>query len=175
MLSGENIFKSQIYVTKTHIFRFNLPSLESLRLYSNALTEIPDGAFGNLPLLSNLDISTNQLSIIRFDSFNESLNSLISLFLEGNRVNFVDPQLLNSPSLDYLFLSDNLCANLNFVDIQNNLESVRQSLDGCHTNFIGFARCSFYAPGFHYTCDLNTMNIHGRDFDEIEGETCLKV
>lgn len=147
-------------------------SLKSLRLQSNDLSSIPHNAFNNLTSLTDIDISRNQINILSERSFGASLNSLTYVFSEFNNINFIDPQFLSKGvALDYLFMSNNLCVNSNFVNVRNSLDYVRNVTSVCGRNYVGFISCSFYAPGFHYTCNLETMNIYGREnFFSIDGE-----
>lgn len=148
-----------------------MTSLASLRLYANNLEDLPINIFSSLQALTDIDISRNQLQVINAASFGSSLSTLTNVFLSNNRINFIDPNFIgNESSLNFLALNENICTQGDFFNIRDNLDMVRNSLSTCSTNFIGFVRCAFFAPGIHYTCDLETMNLFGRDdFDEIQG------
>lgn len=154
-----------------------MTSLTSLRIFSNDLTSIPHKAFNNLTSLTEIDISRNQINILSEKSFGASLITLTYVFSEHNKINFIDPDFITkSVSLDFLFVSNNLCIDTNLFNVRNNLENVKNSMSICRRNYVGFLNCSFYAPGFHYTCNLETMNIYGREnFFDIEGEILINI
>jgi len=68
-----------------------LTKLSSLDLKGNKLNQVDDGAWANLPTLTHLDISTNELEFLQSRTFDNTLlqtGQRRSLFIYGT------PQLL---------------------------------------------------------------------------------
>lgn len=137
-----------------------LDNLEDLFLSNCEITFVDPAWFRALGRLRNLFIDNNMISIIRVNSFNSlrsvttinlannflwelsdeafgpSLESLQIINLSNNMINLFNEQLITSAeNLQRLYLIDNACANQNFINVGENLESVLNGTRRCVENF----------------------------------------
>jgi hypothetical protein len=152
-----------------------LRSLYSLNLMGNEIHTVEFNTFNNFTNLQILDLASNQLNQIDARSFGSALANLTFFFADHNNISYIDPDFFDSAlNLDLLFLIDNICVSSNFVNVQQNRQSVRQQLQTCINNFqppLNFIRCNFeFYEGF-YLCDISLYNPLGlANFTTIEGE-----
>lgn len=136
-ISELNLSFNKIYKLDSFVFNKS-PNLQKLYLNNNNLIDIPTGAFYNLDNLLTLDLSYNKLSYFKHGTFdnlikldylnlshnnienlNHTLHALISLtklYLESNKITFLDPEqfYISSPHLKEIWLFNNnlRCENL---------------------------------------------------------------
>ncbi|KAG5666390.1 hypothetical protein PVAND_014419 [Polypedilum vanderplanki] len=148
----------------------DLQALFDLRLDGNNFNSIPSNSFNNLRSLTTITLANNQIRNLHANSFGNSLNTLVYLLATNNNVRSLDPLIIdNAPSLQWLHLNNNFCANLNFYNIQSDLSSVREQLSECFRMFTGFMSCTYY-DFFAYLCRLNIQNVQPRnDWTEVPG------
>lgn len=115
----------------------DLRFLTHLELDSNEIEELPTEIF-DLNALEYLGLAFNRLTVLDSRSFGAHLSELFRIDAEFNAINAIDRQLVvNATSLESLSLIGNECVNLNFMDVQNNMEVVLRELEGCFGNFVG--------------------------------------
>lgn len=149
------------------------PNLEVLYLGSNRLTDIPDGTLNALTGLREFYVYNNQLLELRAAQFGNALSGVQIIYAIGNRINSVDAAIVNGASaLDFFFLQNNLCVNLNFYDVRANLQDVLQRMQICSQNAVAApaALCNYQQIGPDYVCQMLVTNPLGREFDSIAGD-----
>lgn len=78
----------------------------------------------------------NQIRDLRAISFGQSLPTLRVLRGDENVINAIDPTLIDDAvSLEYLLLQSNICVSDSFFGVRDNLDAVREALQGCFDNF----------------------------------------
>ncbi|PIK53506.1 hypothetical protein BSL78_09600 [Apostichopus japonicus] len=94
-------------------FLHSLPSLETLVLSENMISDIAEGAFDGLNLLRNLDISGNYLTSVPGWMFAANFTALEKIFLQENRIERIFPEAFAGlTSLRSLTLESNLIKEL---------------------------------------------------------------
>ncbi len=85
----------------------NLPSLDSIFLYENVITDIADTAFCQVPTVTKITLRTNQLTVIREMMFS-GLPNLATLKLSQNQIHSVElGSFKDNIALTKLELDDN--------------------------------------------------------------------
>lgn len=136
-----------------------VPTLETLILDNNGLTNLGPAPFVNLGQLRTLSIANNQIRLLTprfftplrslrtFDASNNAIEEIEGRIfsnspdleivnLSGNNINAVGLSILNiNENLQQLWLEGNRCANQNFVIGENvNLGVIREALSNCFAN-----------------------------------------
>lgn len=94
-----------------------MPSLETLDVSANNITEFPSSFFSSFSNLLKLNISYNNLRTVTNDLFQE-LAALKILDASGNRIKSIDGKgLQHLASLNKLYLSNNRLSGLDFVEV----------------------------------------------------------
>jgi Leucine-rich repeat (LRR) protein len=115
----------------------DLQNLAILEVDANGITELPNAVF-DLPHLLNLGLAGNRLAELNSDAFGRSLESLVSIRAENNAIDAIDARIIdNASGLFSLALSGNVCVDVDFIEVQENIEAVREHLAGCFENFAG--------------------------------------
>ena len=99
----------------------NLPSLDSINLYSNLISDIDDYAFVAVATVTWLNLAENKLEIIREQMFS-GLTNLRVLYLQYNLVQRIEPgSFRDNTALTTLYLSYNLLQTLpeSMFDLDN--------------------------------------------------------
>ncbi|KAG5666388.1 hypothetical protein PVAND_014417 [Polypedilum vanderplanki] len=113
----------------------DLQNLETLEFDMNAITQLPNLVF-DLPNLSYLGIAANRLSELNLNAFGRSIVSLRTIRAENNQIIAIDERIIdNAIQLFSFTLSGNVCVNFDFIEVQENIETVREYLNGCFENF----------------------------------------
>ncbi|CAI8004421.1 TLR4 interactor with leucine rich repeats [Geodia barretti] len=103
-----------------------LDSLTSLDLRSDGLSDLPDCLFTPLPSLETLYLQSNNLSQLNVDAFGENMANLTTLYLDHNRLTELPPDLLDHlPALTSISLSSNVwdCSSPNVAVLVNLVHS----------------------------------------------------
>jgi Leucine-rich repeat (LRR) protein len=110
-------------------------SLITLELDENQFTELPVDAF-DMPILERLGLAGNNLEVLNSTAFARSMTSLVNLGVENNQIDAIDERIFDEmTNLDSLTLQQNRCADAYFVEVQANMQVVREYLQGCFDNF----------------------------------------
>lgn len=123
-----------VFLGSTQMRLFNSPitncaNLETISLFSNLITSIPEGIFRNCANLVTLELSFNNISRIHVNAF-VGLTSLSILSLGGNRIADVNFQwFLPLPSLAALRLFENQITSWNSTLLANNPKMEALHLD----------------------------------------------
>lgn len=150
----------------------NKPNLHTVYLGTNELTEIPDGTFNSLSGLRDLYIYNNHLVELRAAQFGPTLANINLIYSIANRINSIDTEIVTgSPNLEYLFLQNNLCVNLNFYDVADNPQDVLTRMQRCNQNAVATPAisCNYVQRGPDYVCELTIVNPLGAEFETVEG------
>ncbi|KAL7015050.1 hypothetical protein ACKWTF_016262 [Chironomus riparius] len=117
-----------------HWFK-NLQFLNRLEVDLNGITELPQRVF-DLPYLRILGITLNRIGTLDSRAFGSSLGRIERLDAEENLIHAIDRRILeNSTTLSELLLAGNMCTSSNFLNVQDQLSTVMQALQGCFNNF----------------------------------------
>lgn len=123
-----------LMVLNPHWFK-NLRFLNRLEVDLNGIIELPQRVF-DLPYLRILGIALNRIGTLDSRAFGSSLNRIERFDAEDNLINAIDRGILeNSPQLSDLLLAGNTCTSSNFINVQDQLSTVMQALQGCFNNF----------------------------------------
>lgn len=114
----------------------NTQKITEINLSRNEISDIPENFFGSMSDLEYLNIDYLNLSVLNSTSFGSALESLTFLRARSNRINSIDPQFINNATkLTQLYLLNNICTDMNFQNVQENIEEVRGELWRCFGNF----------------------------------------
>lgn len=114
----------------------DLEFLSTLEIDLNNFQQLPMEIF-DLPRLSHVGVAGNRLTELNSNAFGQSISSLITLRAENNEIDAIDENIINNASeLFSLNLAGNVCVDLDFIEVQENIDAVRDRLVGCFENFV---------------------------------------
>lgn len=151
----------------------DLGNLNTLYLQNNHIQVLPQSIFANLTNVQDLFLYGNQIREINRNSWSSGLANLRRIYLGDNRINFFDQQfLIDAVNLEYLLLSNNLCIDEDFLNVQQSYWRLFEELRQCTDNFYSepWLSCNYIEDQNGYTCQVSIQNPRGLNFDAIEGE-----
>ncbi|KAG5669550.1 hypothetical protein PVAND_017437 [Polypedilum vanderplanki] len=194
-----NILSSRIEIINQESLKY-CNNLIRFSLFSNNIAEIPDDTFSsNLRNLRSIFLIINQLQSISSRSFSpDILASLNMVVLHSNFIIAIDPQFFDTAvNLTLLDLTNNICIDQSFWDVNLNRQQVRNALTNCFNNYDliqtttilpttttvqiptttttvqpinSYIRCSYqFLTSVDVSCIMSIFNPQGNDFEIIEG------
>jgi Leucine-rich repeat (LRR) protein len=113
----------------------NFEFLGRLEVDMNTIETLPRGVF-DLPYLTTLGIASNRIRVLDSRAFGSSVRSIVSLNAGQNEIDAIDRAIIqNATGLSSLTLTGNSCTDSNFIDVQDAMDQVMESLQGCFENF----------------------------------------
>ncbi|CAG9811207.1 unnamed protein product [Chironomus riparius] len=107
-----------------------LQNLHTLSLYSNDISDLPAGVFTQLTNLQELSLNSNKLTKIHSDSFGVH-SQLARVYFQGNKINAIDPKVIDKTSILILNMANNICSQL----LTETKSKIKQDLKMCFENY----------------------------------------
>lgn len=106
-----------------------LTGLFELSMRSNLVATLPENVFNSLTSLQYLVIDNLLLEELQSSSFGAALNTLRVIRARNNRIRLIDETIVDN--LVEFYLLNNICIDINFTNVQNNIDEVRSEMSRC--------------------------------------------